>query len=203
MNRIIALIISLACTTAVYAQPGLGTSTTQPVSMTLADVIEILPATAGSDAAATFSSISDYDGGKFFTNALNSTAGDQDFPDQFQWIVKSTRNFNVWVKIQNPVNPNSTFFHYQGLSSIYNQMTLNKLLMKVSQKNTGASSTTPVFGGWASLDLAGPGSPNGKLVIQNGQMGVRDFRTIYKVSPAYHYAAGTYVARIVYTATQL
>ena len=105
--------------------------------------------------------------------------------------VKSTKPFNVNVKAASPT------FSYSGSSTQNNVMAVEDvLLLKVNQNETGGN----IGSGYNSFN---PITYSAQNVINGGNNGNdQKFRVRYRAIPGLGYAAGNYLASIIYTATQ-
>ncbi len=105
--------------------------------------------------------------------------------------VASTKPFNVNVKSASPT------FSYTGNSQQNNVMNVDDVLMlRVNQNLTGGN----IGSGYSAYN---PITYNAQNVINGGDNGQnQQFRIKYKAVPGMGYAAGNYMASIIYTATQ-
>ena len=105
--------------------------------------------------------------------------------------VASTKPFNVNVKASAPT------FSYSGSSTQNNVMDVDEVLqVRVNQNYTGGN----IGSGYNTFN---PITYNAQNIINGGNNGNdQQFRIKYKAVPGLGYAAGNYLASIIYTATQ-
>jgi len=203
----VALICSLALSAVANAGQG---NSSQPVAVVLNEVIEIAPVSANTDASAIFKDVYDYDGGLFLTAAAGNPAGSESPVDEFGWVVKSNRKFDVYVRAENPTLPSSNFMAYQGAANLQpgveedkTNMPLSTLLMKVTRTSAGIGSSVVNYQRYTGVNPKTNALTNGLKVIENGPVGVNTFSTSFKIAPGWSYKAGNYSAKVIFTATQL
>ena len=178
MKKLITLLFIVAS-----AQTNAQTSTTvvQTVDMHLVNVIKIKFDNTGTNVGNTVNL--SLDNMNELVNGV--TSANQNL------VVASTKPFNVNVKSASPT------FSYSGSSQQNNVMNIDDVLMlRVNQNQTGGN----IGSGYSAFN---PITYNAKNVINGGDNGQnRQFRIKYKAVPGMGYAAGNYLASIIYTATQ-
>ena len=178
MKKIIVTVLFICCVhVGLHAQ----VTTTQTVSLSLTDFIEMDFTATNDDLGATvtmnFATVTDYVNGV--------TSGAQ------QLKVLSTRHFNVTVK------SSSTNFTYTGNATPTPVMPVNGILnVMVSANSTGGTIAAP-FTSYATIT-----SSNQNLITNGSNGGNQTFSVQYKATPGFTYPGGTYATTVVYTATQ-
>lgn len=175
------LLTLLFVTAATQANAQSSTTIVQTVDMHLVNVIKIKFANTGSNMGNTVNL--SLDNMSELTNGV--TSANQNL------VVASTKPFNVNVKSATPT------FSYSGSSQQNNVMNVDDVLMlRVNQNQTGGN----IGSGYNAYN---PITYNAQNVINGGDNGQeRKFRVKYKAVPGLEYAAGNYMASIIYTATQ-
>lgn len=156
-------------------------SATQNVNLSFTNIVEILftgtGGTSGASVTMPFTSPGDY------TDGVESS--------EYRLRVRSNKNFNVTART------NSANFTYSGTASPAPVMPVSgKLLLKVSENNTGGS-TASGFSNFGTLT-----SSNQNLVTGGSKGNNQTFSVQYKGVPGFGYPAGDYSVNVVYTVTQ-
>lgn len=178
MKKLLTLLFIAA---AVYTDAQTSTTVVQTVDMHLVNVIKIkfvnTDNNVGNTVNLSLDNMSELANGVTSTNQKLSVA--------------STKPFNVNVKSASPT------FSYTGNSQQNNVMNVDDVLMlRVNQNLTGGN----IGSGYSAYN---PITYNAQNVINGGDNGQnQQFRIKYKAVPGMGYAAGNYMASIIYTATQ-
>jgi hypothetical protein len=175
------IVITVLCIFFAAAATRAQVSSTQTVSLSLTDFIEMDFTATGTATGPTvtmnFNTTNDY------ANGVTSSAQ--------QIKVMSNRNFNVTVK------SSSTSFTYTGTTTPAPVMPVSGILnVMVSANATGGTIAAP-FTSYASVT-----STNQNLITAGSNGGNQTFSVQYKATPGFTYPAGTYATTVVYTATQ-
>lgn len=174
MKKIILLLFIVG---SISANAQTSTTAVQTVDMHLINVIKIKFVNTGSNMGNTINlnldNMSDLVSGVTSANQKLSVA--------------STKPFNVNVKAASPT------FNYSGSSQQNNVMNVDEVLqVRVNQNNTGGN----IGSGYSAFN---PITYNAQNIINGGNNGQdQQFRIRYKAVPGLGYAAGSYLASIIY-----